>query len=106
VTEPVKQIAKTDTPKLNKTADQRKDEALIRQQKTALKKPLQKSIEKADQQMAQLQAQKITLESQLSSPITPTEIAETGKQLKAVNTELENLEAQWMAWSEELEKLV
>jgi len=33
------------------------------------------------------------------------EIAETGKLLKTVNTALEELEVQWLAWSEELERL-
>jgi hypothetical protein len=37
--------------------------------------------------------------------MSPTEIAETGKQLKSVNVALEELEAQWLSWSEALEKL-
>jgi hypothetical protein len=28
-----------------------------------------------------------------------------GKQLKAIQTELEDLEVQWLAWTEELEQL-
>jgi ATP-binding cassette subfamily F protein 3 len=89
----------------NRTPDQKKEDALQRQQMSALKKPLKKSIEKADQKMAQLEAEKLSLESKLASPLSPTEIAETGKLLKAVNMALEELEIQWLAWSEELEKL-
>jgi len=68
-------------------------------------KPLKKSIEQADQKLAQLQSQKAELETKLSTPLTPSEIADLGKQLKAVNAELESLEAQWLIWSEELEAL-
>jgi ATP-binding cassette subfamily F protein 3 len=90
---------------INRTPEQKKEDALQRQQKSALKKPLKKSIEQADQKMAQLEAQKLSLESKLASPISPAEIAETGKLLKSVNVELEELEAQWLSWSEALEKL-
>jgi ATP-binding cassette, subfamily F, member 3 len=90
---------------INRTPEQKKEDALQRQQKSALKKPLKKSIEQADQKIAQLEAQKLSLESKLASPISPTEIAETGKLLKSVNVELEELEAQWLSWSEALEKL-
>ena len=89
----------------NRTPEQKKEDALQRQQKSALKKPLKKSIEQADQKMAQLEAQKLSLENKLASPLSPTEIAETGKQLKSVNVALEELEAQWLSWSEALEKL-
>jgi hypothetical protein len=37
--------------------------------------------------------------------LAPSHIADLGKQLKAVNAELESLEAQWLLWSEELEAL-
>lgn len=107
-TEPVAAVVATVKPiavPANRTAEQKKEEALIRQQKSALKKPLKKSIEQADLKMSQLQADKLALETKLTTPLSPAEIAEAGKQLKAVNTALEDLEVQWLAWSEELEKL-
>jgi ATP-binding cassette subfamily F protein 3 len=88
----------------NRTPDQKKEDALLRQQKSALLKPLKKSIEQTDQKIANLEADKLVLESKLATPLTPAEIAETGKLLKTVNTALEELEIQWLAWSEELEK--
>jgi ATP-binding cassette subfamily F protein 3 len=103
--------AKTITPiniknkQANRTPEQKKEDALLRQQISALKKPLKKSIEQADQRMAQLEAEKLSLESKLASPLSPTEIAETGKHLKSVNTALEELEIHWLALSESLEKL-
>jgi ATP-binding cassette subfamily F protein 3 len=66
---------------------------------------LKKSIEQADQKMAQLEAQKGALETKLTTPLPPAEIAEVGKQLKAIQTELEDLEVQWLSWTEELELL-
>ena len=93
------------TKQVNRTPEQKKEVALQRQQKSALKKPLKKSIEQADQKISLLEAQKLSLESKLASPLSPTEIAETGKLLKSVNLELEELEAQWLSWSEALEKL-
>jgi ATP-binding cassette subfamily F protein 3 len=77
----------------------------VRQQKSSLAKPLKKSIEHADQKMALLEAQKLSLESKLTTPLPSAEIAEVGKQLKAIQTELEDLEVQWLAWTEELEQL-
>jgi ATP-binding cassette subfamily F protein 3 len=89
----------------NRTPDQKKEDALQRQQKSALLKPLKKSIEQADQKIAKLEAEKLALESKLATPLPPAEIAEAGKLLKTVNTDLEALEVQWLAWSEELERL-
>ena len=99
--EPQKPVAKI----VNRTPDQKKEDALLRQQKSALLKPLKKSIEQADQNIAKLEAEKLALESKLATPLQPLEIAETGKLLKSVNTALEELEIQWLAWSEELERL-
>jgi ATP-binding cassette subfamily F protein 3 len=90
---------------INRTPEQKKQDALIRQQKSALTKPLKKSIEQADQRMAKLEAQKLVLENKLTTSLPPTEIAEVGKQLKAIQIELEDLEVQWLSWTEELELL-
>jgi ATP-binding cassette subfamily F protein 3 len=53
-----------------------------------------------------LHAEKTALEEKLTQALAPADIAETGKQLKLANHALEALEAQWLAWSEELEKLM
>ena len=103
--EPMTIIAKPIATTQNRTAEQKKEDALLRQQKSARTKPLKKSIEKADAQLIQLQSEKTSLEEKLTQPLTPSEIAETGKQLKAVNNEINELEAQWLAWSEALEKM-
>jgi ATP-binding cassette subfamily F protein 3 len=83
-------------PLQNRSSEQKKEDALLRQQKSALTKPLKKSIEKADAQLLLLHAEKTALEEKLTQALAPAEIA---------NHALEALEAQWLAWSEELEKL-
>jgi ATP-binding cassette subfamily F protein 3 len=101
----VEVVSKPTAPFQNRTAEQKKEDALLRQQRSALTKPLKKSIEKADAELIRLQTEKTALEENLTQALSPADIAETGKHLKTVNNALEALEAQWLAWSEELEKL-
>ena len=102
---PIEVASKPAAPFQTRTAEQKKEDALLRQQRSALTKPLKKSIEKADAELIRLQTEKTALEEKLTQALSPADIAETGKQLKTVNNALEALEAQWLAWSEELEKL-
>ena len=102
----VEVIAKPIVPPQNRSSEQKKGDALLRQQKSALTKPLKKSIENADAQLLLLHAEKTALEEKLTQALAPADIAETGKQLKLANHALEALEAQWLAWSEELENLM
>jgi ATP-binding cassette subfamily F protein 3 len=97
--------SKQTVPFQNRSAEQKKEDALLRQQRSAMTKPLKKSIEKADAELIRLQTEKTALEEKLTQALSPADIAETGKQLMTVNNALEALEAQWLAWSEELEKL-
>ncbi len=88
-----------------KTSQQRKLDSAKRQEINALTKPIKKKIEKAEKDMAQLNIEKEKLEGQLIQPISPSEIAEAGKQLKSVNDQLADLEEQWLAWSAEIEAI-
>jgi len=88
-----------------KTSQQRKIDSAKRQEINALTKPIKKKIEKAEKDMAQLNIEKEKLEGQLIQPISPSEIAEAGKQLKSVNDQLADLEEQWLAWSAEIEAI-
>ncbi len=87
------------------TSQQRKIDSAKRQEINALTKPIKKKIEKAEKDMAQLNIEKEKLEGQLIQPISPSEIAEAGKQLKSVNDQLADLEEQWLAWSAEIEAI-
>jgi len=93
------------TPTTVKTSQQRKIDSAKRQEINALIKPIKKKIEKAEKDMLQLNVEKEKLEGQLIQPISPSEIAEAGKQLKSVNDQLADLEEQWLAWSAEIEAI-
>ena len=79
--------------------DQRKQEALKREQL----KPLRKELERTEKQMAQFTKERDALQASLNGPATPTELADAGRQLKAVNTSLEPLEERWLELTEQIE---
>jgi ATP-binding cassette subfamily F protein 3 len=79
--------------------DQRKQEALKREQL----KPLKKELERIEKQMADFAQQRAALEASLSSPASPAELADAGRRLKAVNSSLEPLEERWLELTEQIE---
>ncbi len=83
--------------------EQRKQQALQRQQLSTRLKPLKKELEQAERRMAMLEAEKSALEARLSSALPPGEIAEAGRRLKAVTDELAQLEERWLALSGDIE---
>lgn len=66
-------------------------------------KPLRKELDQVDQRMARLQAEKASLEERLMQPMPPGDIANAGRQLKAVQDELDGLELRWLELSEQIE---
>ena len=68
-------------------------------------KPLRKELDQVDQRMARLNTEKSTLEDRLSQPMSPGDIAEAGRQLKAVQDELDGLEMRWLELSEQIEAM-
>jgi ATP-binding cassette subfamily F protein 3 len=88
-----------------KSSEQRKQDSAKRQEINTLTKPIKKSIEKAEKQMAALNIEKEQLEVRLMLPIEPAEIAEAGKNLKQVNDQLAKIEEQWLAWAAEIEEI-
>ena len=79
--------------------DQRKQEALKREQL----KPLKKELERVEKQMAQFTQERTALEARLNGPAAPAELAEAGRQLKAVHASLEPLEERWLELTEQIE---
>ncbi|MFM6921850.1 MAG: ATP-binding cassette domain-containing protein, partial [Polynucleobacter victoriensis] len=75
-----------------KSGEQKKLDAARRQEINALVKPIKKKIEKAEKDMADLNRQKLDIETQLSQPISPAEIAQLGKNLKLINDNLATIE--------------
>ncbi|MDB5896224.1 MAG: transporter, partial [Rhodoferax sp.] len=84
-------------------ADQRRADSARRDQQSKQTRPLQKELEKVDQAMARLQAEKGQLEDRMSQPLPPAELANAGKRLKAVGDELATLEENWLSLSEQIE---
>ena len=62
-----------------------------------------KTLQSVEASMAQLQAESAALEQALSNNPTPQVIADSGKRLKKVTTELEALEEQWLELTAQLE---
>jgi ATP-binding cassette subfamily F protein 3 len=85
--------------------EQRRQEAQQRQQLATRLKPLKRELEQADRRLAELGAAKAALEAKLAAPLPPSEIAETGKRLKAVNDELGALEERWLSLSGQIEAI-
>ena len=88
-----------------KTNEQRKLDAARRQEMNALTKPIKKKVEKAEKDMADLNRQKLDIETQLSQPISPAEIAQLGKNLKSINDQLAVIEEQWLGWVANIDEI-
>ena len=85
--------------------EQRKQDAQRRQQLAAQTRPLKKELDQNEQRMAAIEQEKAALESQLSSPLPPAEIAQAGRRLKALTDEIALLEERWMELSEQLQQM-
>jgi ATP-binding cassette subfamily F protein 3 len=55
--------------------------------------------------MADLNRQKLDIETQLSQPISPAEIAQLGKNLKLINDNLAAIEEEWLGWAASIEEI-
>ena len=92
-------------PALN-PAEQRRQDARRRQQKAERLKPLRQAIGTIDRRLAELTAERAALEQRLAQPdIAPADIADAGRQLKAVGEEIARLEDQWLDLSGQLEAM-
>ena len=84
----------------------KKADAQRRQQQSEMTKPLRKELEKTDQKIESLGAEKTSLESLLTTSKIPTEMAQTGKRLKAIEADLAALEERWLQLTEQIEVAV
>jgi ATP-binding cassette subfamily F protein 3 len=66
-------------------------------------KPLKKELDKVDQQLKALGAERESLESRLAANASAADMAQAGKRLKAVDAELAQLEERWLELSEQIE---
>jgi ATP-binding cassette subfamily F protein 3 len=107
VTAAAKPSAATDTqsstPGLS-SAEQRKFDAQKRQQLAAQTRPLKRELEQNEQRMASIEAEKTRLEALLTTPVSPAEMADAGRKLKALADEVTNLEERWLELTSLLEE--
>ena len=91
------------TPRLN-PAEQRKADAERRQKLAAATRPWRKALEQADTRMQAIHTEKAALEDALTRPMTPADMATTGKRLKELADELDGLEMRWLELGELIEQ--
>jgi ATP-binding cassette, subfamily F, member 3 len=89
----------------SRSPEQRKLDAQRRQLQAEKARPLKKELDQNEKRTATLQQEKTKLEASLSNPMSPGDIASAGRRLKAVNEEIETLEARWLELSEQIEAL-
>jgi len=66
-------------------------------------KPLKKELDKVDQQMKALTAERLPLEAKLAATTVAADMAQAGKRLKAVDAELQLLEERWLELTDQIE---
>jgi ATP-binding cassette subfamily F protein 3 len=66
-------------------------------------KPLKKELDKVDQQMKALTAERLPLEATLAALPVAADMAQAGKRLKAVDAELQQLEERWLELTDQIE---
>ena len=81
----------------------KKDDAQRRQQQSDTTKPLRKELEKIDARMQSLSAERDSLQASLATTTAPAEMAQSGKRLKVIDTELGTLEERWLELTEQIE---
>ena len=91
-----------------KRKDMKRIEAQIRQEKAKRSKPIQQKIERAEKEMAALQAQQAQCDEFLSQecaylPENKAKLQEILAQATEVKVKLTGLEENWLQWQEDLE---
>ena len=81
----------------------KKDDPQRRQQQPDTMKPLRKELEKIDARMQSLTTERDSLQASLAATTAPAEMAQSGKRLKAIDTELGTLEERWLELTEQIE---
>ncbi|WP_439114310.1 ABC-F family ATP-binding cassette domain-containing protein [Hydrogenophaga sp.] len=87
----------------SRSPEQRRQDALRRQQVAEKTRPLKKELEQTEKRMALLALEKTKLETALSQPLNSSDIADSGRRLKTVNDENDTLEARWLELTEAIE---
>jgi ATP-binding cassette subfamily F protein 3 len=102
--QPVRPTGQNDVKKTGSGAEQRKQEAALRQQQLERLRPLKRELEQIDKRLAALGSEGTALQERLTqTAVTPADIADAGRRLKAISDETASLEERWLELSGEIE---
>ena len=88
------------------TRDERKAAAQVRQLRSDAARPLRQEVNRIDNKLGVLFAERDALEAGLSAPgVDPAKRAENGKRLKTIVEQIEKLEARWLELSTQLDDI-
>ena len=86
--------------------DERKAAAQMRQQRSEAARPLRQEVKRIDNKLGVLFAERDAREAGLAQPdIDTAQLADSGKRLKAIVTQIEQLEARWLELSTQLDDI-
>ena len=86
--------------------DERKAAAQVRQQRADAAKPLRQEVNRIDNKLGVLFAEREALEASLAEPeIEPSQLADHGRRLKAIGEQIETLEARWLELSTQIDEI-
>ena len=102
--QPAATASSGDTPANNRSA--RQQTARERQARGEQSRPLRRQLAELDQSLAAAAVEKARLEQQLTQPLPAADIAQAGRQLKALDAEIARQEERWLALSDQLDALV
>ena len=106
---PVVEAKAPEAPKVEAFVDPkeaRRLAAAARQELGEKTKPFKKELEQIDKRLPKLNTERGALEAKLAMPgLSGTDIVDAGKQLSAINAEVEQLEERWLELSEQIEAL-
>jgi ATP-binding cassette subfamily F protein 3 len=83
--------------------DQRRLDALSRQQLADKTKPLRRELERCEHALETHNKERSQLEAKLATPLPPAELAQAGKRLKALHDLIASVEARWLELTEQIE---
>ncbi len=98
-----KPVVHAAAPAAQGNRDQRRLDAASRQQLADTLKPLKREMERAEHAMEKLNKEKAEVEGRLAGQLTPSDMAEAGKRLKAINDSLASTEERWLELTGQIE---
>ncbi len=85
---------------------ERKAAAHARQQRADAAKPLRQEINRIDNKLGVLFAERDGLEAALAAPgLEPAQLADSGRRLKAIGAQIDTLEARWLELSTQIDEI-